>query len=118
MAPSKAFVLAFSHSLQHELAGKGIRIQAVLPGATATDLWETAGLHYKNLPPAIVMSAKDLVDAALAGLDQGEPVSIPPLQDGEEWTRFEASRCALAQKLGASAPAPRYRTGGPARQVA
>jgi uncharacterized protein len=32
---SKAYVLAFSHSLQHELADKGIRIQAVLPGATA-----------------------------------------------------------------------------------
>ncbi len=33
---TKAFVLALSHSLQHELAEKGIRIQAVLPGATAT----------------------------------------------------------------------------------
>src|SRR6266478_7320152 len=37
---SKAYVLALSHSLKHELADKGIRIQAVLPGATATDLWE------------------------------------------------------------------------------
>src|SRR5438128_11563026 len=47
---SKAFVIAFSHSLQHELADKGIRIQVVLPGATATDLWETAGLPWQNLP--------------------------------------------------------------------
>ena len=30
---SKAFVLAFSQSLQHELAQKGVRVQAVLPGA-------------------------------------------------------------------------------------
>ena len=29
---SKAYVIALSHSLQHELAGKGVRIQAVLPG--------------------------------------------------------------------------------------
>jgi uncharacterized protein len=106
--PTKAYVLALSHSLQHELAGKAIRIQAVLPGATATDLWEIAGLHYKHLPAAIVMSAEDMVDAALAGLDQGELVTIPPLQDGEEWIRFETARRAISQHFGNSAPAPRY----------
>src|SRR5262249_1152672 len=36
---SKAYVLAFSLSLNHELADKGVRVQAVLPGATATELW-------------------------------------------------------------------------------
>jgi short-subunit dehydrogenase len=105
---TKAFVLAFSHSLQHELGDEGIRIQAVLPGATATDLWETAGLHYRNLPAAIVMSAEDMVDAALIGLDQGERVTIPPLHDGAEWTRFEAARRAISQHLGNAVPAPRY----------
>jgi uncharacterized protein len=40
---SKAYVLAFSLSLQHELTSKGIRVQAVLPGRTATDGWEVAG---------------------------------------------------------------------------
>jgi NADP-dependent 3-hydroxy acid dehydrogenase YdfG len=29
---SKAFVLAFSRSLRHELAEKGVRVQVVLPG--------------------------------------------------------------------------------------
>src|SRR3984893_11322464 len=67
---TKAYVLALSHSLQHELAGKGIRVQAVVPGATATDLWEIAGLPWQKLPPSIVMSAEDMVDAALVGLDQ------------------------------------------------
>src|SRR5580704_13383312 len=78
---SKAYVLAFSHSLQHELASKGIRIQAVLPGATATDFWDTGGLPVHNLPSAIVMTAENLVDAALSGLDQGELVTIPALPD-------------------------------------
>src|SRR5271169_420593 len=105
---SKAFVIAFSHSLQHELAEKGIRIQAVLPGATATDLWELAGLPYQRLPPSIVMSPEDMVDAALAGLDQGELETIPGLQDGDEWIRFEAARRGLASRLGNSRPAPRY----------
>jgi uncharacterized protein len=106
---TKAYVIAFSHSLQHELADKGIRIQAVLPGATATDLWELAGLPYRNLPPSIVMSPEDMVDAALAGLDLGELVTIPSLHDGDEWTRFEAARRAISKQFGNSVPAPRYR---------
>lgn len=40
---SKAFVLAFSQSLRHELADTNVRVQVVLPGATATDFWGLAG---------------------------------------------------------------------------
>lgn len=111
---TKAYVIALSHSLQHELADKGIRIQAVLPGATATDIWESAGLPWQNLPASIVMSTEDMVDAALVGLDQGELVTIPPLHDGDEWTRFEAARRAMSQRFGNSVPAPRYGIGVPA----
>ena len=106
---TKAYVLAFSHSLQHELAEKGIRVQAVLPGATATDMWEIAGLPWQKLPPSIVMSVEEMVDAALVGLDQGELVTIPGLHDGDEWTRFEAARLAISQRFGNSVPASRYR---------
>src|SRR5216684_2846983 len=108
---TKAYVIALSHSLQHELADKGIRIQAVLPGATATEIWDKAGLPVKNLPASIVMSPEDMVDAALVGLDQGELVTIPSLHDGDEWTRFEAARRALSKRFGNAAPAPRYRSG-------
>jgi short-subunit dehydrogenase len=113
---TKAYVLAFSHSLHHELADKGVRVQAVLPGATATDLWELAGLPWQKLPASIVMTTDDMVDAALVGLDRGELVTIPSLQDGDEWTSFEAARHALSQRFGNSAPAPRYRSGAHARQ--
>jgi uncharacterized protein len=105
---SKAFVLAFSQSLQHELAEKGVRIQAVLPGATATEFWDIAGLPVNNLPAEIVMSAHDLVDAALAGLDQGETVSIPSLEDKSEWDAYDAVRRAMAGKLSRTKPAARY----------
>lgn len=111
---TKTFVIALSHSLQHELADKGLRIQAVLPGATATDLWESAGLPWQSLPASIVMAPEDMVDAALVGLDQGELVTIPGLHDGDEWTRFEAARRAMSQRFGNSVPAPRYRTAVPA----
>jgi uncharacterized protein len=106
---TKAYVLAFSHSLQHELSDKGIRVQAVLPGATATDMWEIAGLPWQKLPPSIVMSVEDMVEAALVGLDRGELVTIPGLHDGDEWTRFEAARRAISQRFGNSVPASRYR---------
>jgi hypothetical protein len=41
-----------------------------------------------------------VVDAALVGPDQGELVTIPPVQDGDEWTRFEAARHAISQQFG------------------
>jgi short-subunit dehydrogenase len=101
-------VLALSQSLHHELAGKGIRVQAVLPGATATKFWDIAGLPVHNLPTGIVMSAEDMVDAALAGLDQGEIVTIPSLPDKAEWDAFEAARRAMSGKLSSAVPAARY----------
>jgi len=108
---TKAFVLALSHSLQYELAEKGIRIQAVLPGTTATDFWAIAGVPYQNLPVP-VMSPEDMVDTALVGLDQGEQVTIPSLQDADDWSRFEADRRSISgAALGNSIAAPRYRTG-------
>lgn len=108
---SKAFVLAFSQSLQHELAEKGVRVQAVLPGATATEFWDIAGLPVSNLPAEIVMAAPDLVDAALAGLDQGETVTIPALEDKAEWDSYDAARRAMANKLSRTKPATRYNVG-------
>lgn len=106
---SKSFVTAFSQSLQHELAPKGLRIQAVLPAATATDFWELAGRHVSQLPQDIVMTAEDLVDAALVGLDQGEVVTIPVLQDGAAWDRYEAARRDMLPQLRGTTPSPRYR---------
>jgi short-subunit dehydrogenase len=67
-----------------------------------------------NLPASIVMSPEDMVDTALVGLGQGELVTIPVLQDGDEWTRFEAARRAISKQFGNAVPAPRYRIGAPA----
>ncbi|MGV2292285.1 SDR family oxidoreductase [Trinickia sp. YCB016] len=107
---SKAFVLAFSQSLHHELAAKGVQVQAVLPGATATDFWEIGGLPVEHLPESIVMSASDMVDAALIGFDRRELVTIPSLHDGEKWAAYEAARQAMAPILSNKVVAPRYTT--------
>jgi hypothetical protein len=105
---TKAFVLAFSQSLRHELANTGVKVQVVLPGATATDFWDNAGKPVEQLPKHIVMSASNMVDAALAGFDQREFVTIPALPDAGQWESYEAARQALMPNLSRAEPADRY----------
>lgn len=105
---TKAFVQAFTESLEHELSDKGVRVQVVLPGAIATEFWDVAGLPVSNLPETMVMTTQNLVDAALAGLAQGEKVTIPSLPDSLDWDAYETARQALGPNLSRSSPAPRY----------
>ncbi|WP_186040469.1 SDR family NAD(P)-dependent oxidoreductase [Burkholderia gladioli] len=109
---SKSYVLSFGHALQRDLANKGVRVQTVLPAATATEFWDVAG-YSKQKEAASTMTAEDLVDAALVGLEQGELVTIPTLQDNDGWTRWEADRRALAPKFANAKPAPRYGISAP-----
>ena len=103
---SKAYVLAFSEALQVELGAKGVRIQAVLPGATRTPIWTEEQLA--SLPAEIVMDVDDMVDAALAGFDAGETVTIPALPDMADYDAYIAARAALRPNLSLARPAPRY----------
>lgn len=80
----------------------------VLPGAIATEFWDVAGLPVSNLPETMVMTTQNLVDAALAGLAQGEKVTIPSLPDSLDWDAYETARLALGPNLSHSSPAPRY----------
>ncbi|MDK4703385.1 SDR family oxidoreductase [Rhizobium sp. CNPSo 4062] len=105
---TKAFVLAFSQSLKHELADKNIRVQAVLPGATATEFWAVAGIPVEHLPSEIVMSTEDMVDAALVGFDRGELATIPALEDVDLQKAYEDARQALTPNLSRSTAARRY----------
>jgi uncharacterized protein len=107
---TKAYVLNLSLKLQQELAGTGVRVQVVLPGAIRTDLWEKAGIDLDTAVPAsMVMDAADLVDAALAGLDSGETVTMPSLRDVADWHAYTTARLRLASGLSRDTPAPRYR---------
>lgn len=105
---SKAYVLTLSQSMSKELSDRGVRVQAVLPGATATEFWDVAGLPHANLPQDWVMRSEDMVDAALAGLALGEVVTIPPLQDGADWAAFDGARQELSGKFRHGIPGSRY----------
>jgi short-subunit dehydrogenase len=106
---SKAYLLNLSLSLAQTLADAGVAVQAVLPGATRTEIWERSGKDVDALLPGLVMAVDDLVDAALLGLDRGETVTIPPLADESLWTAYTETRLALAPNLVSSEVAPRYR---------
>jgi short-subunit dehydrogenase len=109
---TKAYVLTFTQMLAAELADTGVRIQAVLPGALATELWDKSGLPLSNLPAEIVMTVDDAVDAALAGLDAGELITIPSLPDAAHWDAYEAARLHMAPNVSRREPAERYRLSG------
>ncbi|MBY3538095.1 SDR family oxidoreductase [Rhizobium laguerreae] len=102
---TKAFVIALTFSLQKELAEKNIRIQAVLPGAVETPFWEASGGSLDRLPDQIVMKAEDAVDAALAGLDMGELITLPSVPDIGDWNAYEAARQKLMPNLSRNVPA-------------
>lgn len=105
---TKAFVLALSQSLAVELAGKGVQVQAVLPGFTRTEIFDRAGADFSGVDPERIMEVGELVDAALAGLDRGELVTIPSLADPHLWEAADAARKALGPGLSNRHPAARY----------
>jgi short-subunit dehydrogenase len=106
-AATKAYVLHLSRGLGEAVARQGVHVQAVLPGYTRTALID--GLVAGGLPDEIIMPVDDLVDAALAGLDQGETITIPSLPDVADWNVYDAARLKLTQNLSRDRPAERYR---------
>jgi uncharacterized protein len=111
---TKAFVLNLSTALRTELANTGIRVQVVLPGATRTELWGKAGIDVAAMPADRLMDVEEMVDAALAGLDMGEAVTIPSLPDMAEWSRFDGARLAMGANLSLAHAAGRYHRAGDA----
>lgn len=106
---TKAFVLNLSLSMAGQLAADGVHVQAVLPGATRTEIWERSGADIDAFDREMVMDAGDLVDAALTGFDRGETVTIPPLADPALWDAYHQARVAMMPHLSKREVAPRYR---------
>lgn len=105
---TKAFVLFLSQGMNFELAPKGVYVQAVLPAATQTEIWERAGADVSVLPA--MMDVGELVDAALVGFDRREAVTIPPLPDAGKWEAYQAARQAMLPGFAEIHVAERYRT--------
>lgn len=104
---TKAFVLFLSQGLNLELSPRGIYVQAVLPAATRTEIWERAGVDINTLPE--VMDVEELVDAAMVGFDRRELVTIPPLHAAERWDALDGARQGLLSDVRQARAADRYR---------
>lgn len=103
---TKAFVSFLSQGLALELGPRGVYVQAVLPSATRTDIWDAVGVDAARLTSMMDVGA--LVDAALVGFDRREAVTLPVLTDTARWDAYEAARKAMVPDFGRSQPAPRY----------
>lgn len=105
---TKAFVLFLSQGLSLELSPQGVYVQAVLPAATRTEIWDRSGVDINTLSE--IMEVGDLVDAALVGFDRRELVTIPPLHEAERWDALQGARLGLIGQIRQSAVAQRYQT--------
>jgi short-subunit dehydrogenase len=105
---TKAFVTFLSQGLSLELGPKGVYVQAVLPAATRTEIWERASIDVNTLP--VVMEVGELVDAAMVGFDRRESVTIPPLHEAGQWDAYQAARQAMLPNVRQTHAAERYRT--------
>ncbi len=112
---TKAFVLALTQALSAELGPHGIRMQAVLPGFTRTEIFDRAGIDISVIPAEMMMDAGEMVDAAPSGFDRGEVVTIPSLADGELWEQHERARHDLGPHLSLKHAAQRYQQSGETR---
>ncbi|ALE85285.1 short-chain dehydrogenase [Pseudonocardia sp. HH130629-09] len=100
-----AHLVAFSQLLATEVEGTGVRVQVLCPGVVATEFHTRQGLDMSVVPR---MSAEEVVTAALRGLELGEVVCAPGVEDDD--LLAAVSRADLAAFAGQSPElASRYR---------
>jgi len=104
-AGTLAHLVAMTQVLHEELKSEGLRIQVLCPGVVATEFHERQGLDLSAVPR---MSAEDVVTASLRGLELGEVVCAPGV---EEHGLLEAVSRADLEAFGVQSPrlAERYR---------
>jgi short-subunit dehydrogenase len=105
---TKAYLLNLSQAMAAQLGPRGLYVQAVLPGATRTELWGKAGRDVNDFPPGFLMEVESMVDAALVGFDRRETVTIPPLPDEGQFLAMQQARLAMAPNLSRSEVPVRY----------
>jgi short-subunit dehydrogenase len=115
-AATKAYINTFTRAL-HRLAGdQGVRVQALCPGFVTSEILERHGISFEEwgIPEEAVMSAEEQVACSLAGLELGEIVCIPTLDDPILLKRIaEIEDVVRERSSGTGLPAARYRVLSP-----
>jgi len=78
---SKAFVLSYSQATRAELKGTGVTMSVLCPGPVETEFADVAGFTDEQtsnaLPKFMWLSAHEVAQTAIEGLDKGKGVVIP-----------------------------------------
>jgi uncharacterized protein len=74
---TKAYLTSFTEALHQELAGTGVRVQALCPGFTRTEFQSTGQIDEERIPNFAWMSAEAVVKQSLRDLDNGQVISVP-----------------------------------------
>jgi short-subunit dehydrogenase len=107
-AGTKAFVIAFTVGLHEDVRGTGVRVQALCPAWTRTEILEAAGRPW-DVPDEYTMMPDQVVEASLAGLSLGELVCCPSLHDGELLTQLDQLKDTIFGSTNTTGTvAPRY----------
>jgi short-subunit dehydrogenase len=64
-------------AVHEELRGSGVRVQALCPGLTHTEIFDRAGADTSELPAFMWMEPEAVVEESLAALERGVVVCVP-----------------------------------------
>lgn len=73
----KRFIVAFTETLSIELHGTGVRVQALCPGWTQTELLEDPALDTSRIPKSWRSTPVEIAEASIKALKRGKLVVIP-----------------------------------------
>ncbi|GHA20716.1 SDR family oxidoreductase [Arenicella chitinivorans] len=105
---TKNYILNFTRSVAMEFEDTDIRIQVVMPGPVRTEFFSSQGMSDSVFPDEYYITADQLVDAALAGLEQGEIVTNPTMEDPKIWEDMERARANYFASVSSGKVASRY----------
>ena len=77
---AKAWVTSFTIGLSGDLAGTGVRAQALCPGFTHTEFHERAGVDMRRTPDWMWLEADAVVAESFTALARGHVVCVPGRQ--------------------------------------
>lgn len=74
---TKAYVVAFTQALAHELHGRGVKVSVLCPGFTGTEFHDVSRHKKTAAMRATELTAEHVARAGLSGLARGKRVIIP-----------------------------------------